>query len=138
MVLDALAEPRDLEDCARISAEISVALAQACLTHAQARVNTAGRKTPSVACCWFLFGAAARGELLSPTFPGVAAVYRDSDGTSATEVHEYFAAVASAAHEWLSRCGVFPSDSAGNEWWMAHQSALRMETLLRGNNFQAD
>ena len=58
----------DVDDCARIGTEVATALAEACLTHAHNRV--ASRSIDSAApWCWFLFGAAARGELLDTRVP---------------------------------------------------------------------
>ena len=111
VILDALADPHDIDDCARMGTEVSAAFAESCLRYAHDRAIAAGISPPSGHWCWFQFGAAARGESIGGDFPSIAAVYEDS-GTRCTE---YFDAVSQAMRAWLSDCGL---PSPATEWFL--------------------
>ncbi len=78
LILGALAQPRDVDDCCRIESAMVDALASACFRLAQGKVLAAGHHPSTVPCCWFSFGESARGDALDLKPPAIAAVYDDS------------------------------------------------------------
>ncbi|MBK5292025.1 MAG: hypothetical protein JJE04_10155 [Acidobacteriia bacterium] len=70
------------------------ALAEACIRLAGEDIQTAGIAAARVPYCWVLFGASARGDLLGPELPTIAAVYEDSGEAFQPEDSIYFAALA--------------------------------------------
>jgi CBS domain-containing protein len=113
LVLDGLAQPLDIDYCSRIGSEIIAALAGACIRSATTQVVSNGIKPPRAACCWVMFGASARGELLMPALPSIAAIYDDSGSSEEAfrpEDNIYFAAVAAEIPGWFRACGLASGD----------------------------
>jgi len=106
LVLDALAQPSDVDDCSFIGTEAGAAVADACIRLASAQVLAAGIDPPSVPYCWVMFGASARGELLSPAPATIAAVYDDSNQAFQPADSLYFAAVAGETLGWFHAFGL--------------------------------
>ena len=106
LVLDGLAQPRDIDDCCRIGAEVIAALAEACIRLAAERVLAAGVDPPGAPCCWLLFGESARGHRLEPGLPTIAAVYDDSAEGCRPEDSVYFTALAGETLAWFHACGL--------------------------------
>jgi CBS domain-containing protein len=106
LVLDALAQPSDIDDCRQIGTEVIAAIAEACIRLAGAQVMAAGIDPPAAPYCWVMFGASARGELLSPAPATIAAVYDDSDGAFQPADSLYFAAVAGETLGWFHALGL--------------------------------
>ena len=52
MVLNALGELRDVDDCCRLGTAITVAIAESCLARAESRVHASGLTAPTVPSCW--------------------------------------------------------------------------------------
>lgn len=90
----ALAQPQDIDGCARFGARVVAAVAEACIRVAAQRLAAAGISEPVVPWCWVLFGTSARGDLLGPEFPAIAAVYDDSHPLFQASDSIYFAALA--------------------------------------------
>ena len=106
LVLDALAQPADVDDCCQLGSEITAALANACVRLASAQVLQAGIDPPNAPCCWVMFGGAARGELMVPAHATIAAVYDDSSEDFTPEDSAYFAAVAGETEAWFHAFGL--------------------------------
>ncbi len=108
-----LAQPRDIDDCCLIGAEAVVALAEACIRLADGTVRAAGVGAARAPYCWVMSGGSARGDLLGPEFPTIAAVWDDSDGAFAAEDSVYFAALAGETETWFHALGL---SGAGLDW----------------------
>jgi CBS domain-containing protein len=113
LLLDALAQPLDVDDGGRIGTEVVSALANACIRLACAQVLAAGIDPPATPSCWVMFGVSARGELLRPELATIAAVYDDSNEAGKPEDSIYFAAVAGETLAWFHACGLV---DAGLPW----------------------
>lgn len=113
LVLEALAQPQDVEDCGRICAEFTAAVGECAIGLSQRALLDGGRQLPAVPYCWLLFGAAARGEVLVPAAPSIATVYDDSHHAFRTEDASYFSAVTAEAIALFERCGL----KNKNSWW---------------------
>ena len=113
LVLEGLAQPLDVDDCCRIGSELVAAAAEACIRLASADILAAGIDLPRAAFCWVMFGESARGDLLRPALPTIAAVYDDSDAASGPGDSMYFAAVAGETISWFHACGL---DGSGLFW----------------------
>jgi signal-transduction protein with cAMP-binding, CBS, and nucleotidyltransferase domain len=107
---DGLAQPHDIDDCCRIGAEAQKAMAEACVRLAEAGVRASGIEAAKVPHCRVLFGRAARGGLLAPEFPALAAVYGDG---SAPEDDAWFAALAGETDARFDAIGI---SGAGFDW----------------------
>ena len=129
VVLDALAEPRDVDDCAHIGTEIATALAETCLTQAHNQVSAAGVNAPAVPWCWFMLGATARGELLESGFPAIAAAYDDTVEDLGLECSEYFDKVTEATLTWLRECGVTSANSGQSAWSLSYKPLSEWKRL---------
>jgi signal-transduction protein with cAMP-binding, CBS, and nucleotidyltransferase domain len=112
LVLEALAQPHDVDDCSLIGTEVIGALADACTRLAGNNVLSSGIDPPEAASCWLMFGASARGDLLEPQFPQIAAAYDDSACSAHSEDSLYFAALAGEAAAWFHGCGL-----TGPDWF---------------------
>ena len=130
VVLDALAEPHDVDDCARIGTEIATALAEACLAQAHSQVSALGVSPPAVPWCWFMFGAVARGELVEPGFPAVGAAYDDSADGATSEHNEYFDRVTEATLTWLQECRVTGVNSSQPAWSLSYKPLSEWKRLF--------
>lgn len=100
-VSDALAQPRDIEDCCRISREVVAAVSDASIRHAGREVRAAGIAAPDVPYCLAMFGKLARGDEPGTGLPAIAAVYDDAGGEPA---RKYFGALASAIASKIDAC----------------------------------
>jgi len=105
LVVEALAQPRDVEDCCRISAEVSAAAAEACVRMAERNVVAAGIAKAAEPYCLVLFGTSARGDLLGAGLPTVAAVYDDSDKALRPEDQLFFLVLAGELATQMHACG---------------------------------
>lgn len=105
LVVDGLAQPQDVDDCCRISAEMAAAAAQACIRVAERRVAAAGIGRARVPYSLVLFGAAARGDLLGTGLPTIAAVYDDCDEALGPSDSLYFMVLAGEMATRLHACG---------------------------------
>jgi signal-transduction protein with cAMP-binding, CBS, and nucleotidyltransferase domain len=113
LVLEALAQPSDVDDCCRIGTEMVAAAADACIRLAGAGILAAGIDPPAAPFCWVMFGESARGDLLTPLAPTIAVVYDDRDAASGPEDSIYFAAVAGETLSWFHAGGL---DGPGLCW----------------------
>ncbi len=114
LVLDALAQPRDVDDCCRLNAEVLSAAAEACIRLAEEDVKASGIDTPPpIPYCWAMFGASARADLMQPCLPTIAAIYDDSDNAVEIAHTIYFAAVAGETLSRLYNCGLIGT----NTYW---------------------
>jgi CBS domain-containing protein len=112
MVLDALAQPRDVDDCRLMASEAGTALAGACIRLARTEVLAAGLEPPGASHCWVNFGASVRGDLLATTLPVIAAVYDDSSDRCAPQDSMYFAALVGQTMAAFHACGLSGADIA--------------------------
>lgn len=106
MIVDGLAQPSDLDDCSFICFEVVKAIADACIGMARVSVEAAGIPPPGVPCCFALFGAVARADMVTPTTPAIAVVYDDAEETITLEDHMYFVALAGEIAMHLHECGI--------------------------------
>lgn len=113
LVLEGLAQPLDVDDCCCIGTEVVAATAEACIRLAGVDILAAGIDPPGAPFCWVMFGESARGELLRPALPTIAAVYDDSDEACRPGDSMYFAAVAGETLAWFHDCGW---DSSAVPW----------------------
>ncbi len=113
MIRDGVAQPQDIDDCCSIGTEVVAALADACIRLADGDVRAAGIETARVSHCWMMFGASARGDLLAPELPTIAAIYDDADDAFHPEDSIYFAALAG---ETAARLHGFGLSSAVLDW----------------------
>ena len=60
LVLEALAQPLDVDDCCRIGTEVVVAAAEACIRLAGADILAARIDPAAAPFCWVMFGKSAR------------------------------------------------------------------------------
>jgi signal-transduction protein with cAMP-binding, CBS, and nucleotidyltransferase domain len=112
-ILEGLAQPRDVDDCCRIGTSIVAAVAEACIRLAGADIRAAGIEPPGAPFCWVMFGHSARGDLLCPALPTIAAVYDDAADAFLPGDSMYFAAVAGETLAWFHDCGW---DSSAVPW----------------------
>ncbi len=113
MIRDGVAQPQDIDDCCSIGTEVVAALADACIRLADGDVRAAGIETAKVSHCWMMFGASARGDLLAPELPTIAAIYDDADDAFHPEDSIYFAALAG---ETAARLHGFGLSGAVLDW----------------------
>ncbi len=106
LLMDAVSRPGDVRNVSRIALEFHAALAETCIRLASAEVIAMGFDPPSVPFCWLAFGQEARGDMILPAFPQLAAVYDDSDGDGGSEPAAYFAALTGRSAVWLRKCGL--------------------------------
>ncbi len=112
MVASALAQPYDVDDCARMGSALTAAAAETCVR----RSSEAARA--GVARGWLSFGSLARGEMLRASSPSIAAVYDDelaSDRNGAGDA---------ACAQWLDECGLGSGLQTGrsfSEWQRLYQ-----------------
>jgi CBS domain-containing protein len=110
LVRDGVAQPQDVDDCCRIGTEVVAALTDACIRLADGDVQAAGIDAARVPHCWVMFGASARGDLLTPEIPTIAAVYDDTDPNFHAEDSIYFAALAGETAARLHAFGLPGAD----------------------------
>ena len=113
LVMDGLAQPHDIDDCCQIGAVTIAAVADACIRLARAGVLESGIDPPAEPSCWAMFGASARGDLLTPGLPTIAPVYDDSAAGYRPEDSVFFAALAGETGAWFHACGL---DGEGWSW----------------------
>jgi CBS domain-containing protein len=106
MIVDGLAQPSDLDDCSLLGVEVVKAIADASIGMAKVSVENAGIPPPSVPCCFALFGAVPRGDMVAPTTPAIAVVYDDAEESITLEDHMYFVALAGEIGLHLHECGI--------------------------------
>lgn len=106
-----LAQPSDIDDCCIIGHEVIAAAADACIRLAHIAVTDAGMDAAEVPYCWVVFGASARGELLEPGLPRLAAVYDDSDEALSETDILYFTALAGETEARFRELGFATSES---------------------------
>jgi CBS domain-containing protein len=106
MIVDGLAQPSDLDDCSVLGVEVVKAIADACISMALLTVETAGIPPPGVPCCFVLFGAVARADMVAPTVPAIAVVYDDAEEKITSQDHMYFVALAGEIGAKLHECGI--------------------------------
>ena len=128
LVLAALAQPHDIDDCCRIAAHVLGALTGACIRLAHKDLAAHGIDPTALASCWLLFGSAARGDQLEVRLPAVAAVYDDSAGGLRTEDSIHFTALAGETAAWLHRCGL---DGAEWRWPEGSQPSMPLSEWRR-------
>ncbi|HEY3443428.1 MAG TPA: putative nucleotidyltransferase substrate binding domain-containing protein [Paludibaculum sp.] len=105
LVVEGLAQPRDVDDCCRISAKLAAATAEACVRMAERNVAASGIAAARVPYCLVLFGTSARGDLLGAALPTVAAVYDDADDALRPEDQLYFLVLAGELATQMHACG---------------------------------
>ena len=110
LLRDGLAQPQDVDDCCRIGTEVVAALADACIRLADGDVRAAGIDAAKVPHCWVMFGASARGDLLAPEIPTIAAIYDDAGEAFHAEDSVYFAALAGETAARLHAFGLPGAD----------------------------
>jgi len=113
LLREGLAQPQDVDDCCRIGTEVISALADACIRLADDDVRAAGIDAPKVPHCWVMFGASARGDLLAPEIPTIAAIYDDAGEAFHAGDSVYFAALAG---ETVARLHAFGLPGADFYW----------------------
>ncbi len=106
MIVDGLAQPSDLDDCSVLGVEVVKAIADACIGMANSSVEDAGIPPPGVPCCFVLFGAVARADMVAPTVPAIAVVYDDAEEKITSQDHMYFVALAGEIGAKLHECGI--------------------------------
>jgi signal-transduction protein with cAMP-binding, CBS, and nucleotidyltransferase domain len=134
LVRDALAQPQDVDDCCRINLEVIAAVADACIRLAASDVRAEGIAAPETPYCWVLFGASARGDLLRPELPTIAAIHDDSDGAALLGDSLYFAVLAGKAAArfhalGLSGPGLHWPEGAGPSMPLSEWKRLYSETI---------
>ncbi|HEY4362452.1 MAG TPA: putative nucleotidyltransferase substrate binding domain-containing protein [Bryobacteraceae bacterium] len=105
MILEGLAHPSDVDDCAAIATEMAAAATAACIRFAQQDVVAAGIEAPESRFCWLAFGTLARGEMLRLAPPRIGVVFDDGGLADATDATMYFNAVAGQVGAWFQACG---------------------------------
>lgn len=106
LVLDALAKPADVDDCARMATEFVAAATTACVRLAEQDAAEAGFVLPDARFAWFAYGALARGELLRFVPPKVGVVFDDGPLGDPTQASIYGTIVAGRVADWLHKCGL--------------------------------
>jgi signal-transduction protein with cAMP-binding, CBS, and nucleotidyltransferase domain len=102
----ALAEAHDIDDCCRLTKAGLQAIASACIRLAAEEAQASGLLTPSLPFCWICFGDAARGDLMQPSFPTIAAIYDDLHPLYNPADRKYFLVVAEKVAHWLQESGL--------------------------------
>jgi signal-transduction protein with cAMP-binding, CBS, and nucleotidyltransferase domain len=106
MVLDGLARPADVDDCARMATQLVSAATAACIRLAEQDAQAAGIERPKGRMAWFAYGTLARGELLRLIPPKVGVVFDDTRLGETTAASIYGTVVAGRVSDWLHRCGL--------------------------------
>jgi CBS domain-containing protein len=128
LILEGLAQPRDIDDCCRIGTEVMAALSEACIRLAHKNVTAAGIDPPRTPYCWLLFGESARCDLLEPQLPTIAAVYDDSKEGLRSEDSMYFTALAGDTLAWFQECGL---SGPGLDWPEGSQPCMPLSEWRR-------
>jgi CBS domain-containing protein len=105
LVIEALAQPQDIDDCCQLGTEVTGAFSEACIRQAHENVTAAGVEPARVPYCWLLFGESARGDGTGPGLPILATVYDDSKGLHSQD-SMYFTALAGETMERFQACGL--------------------------------
>ena len=105
MILDGLAHPSDVDDCAAIATEMAAAATATCIRFAHEDAVSAGIEAPDARFCWLAFGTLARGEILRLAPPRVGVVYDDAELADDTGATLYFNAVAGQVGAWFQAWG---------------------------------
>jgi signal-transduction protein with cAMP-binding, CBS, and nucleotidyltransferase domain len=106
MVLEALARPSDVDDCARMATQLVSAATAACIRLAEQDALAAGIERPEAPMAWFAYGTLARGELLRLIPPKVGVVFNDTGFGDTSSASIYGSVVAGRASDWLHHCGL--------------------------------
>ena len=128
MVVDGLAQPRDVDDCCRMSSEVVEAAAEACIRLAERNVAAAGIARANAPYCVVMFGTSARGDLLGPGLPTIAAVYDDSDEALRPEDRLYFLVLAGEMATQFHACG---AEGPALEWPEGAQPSMPLSEWKR-------
>ncbi len=105
MVVGGLVQPGDVDDCARMGSAMVAATAESCIRLSGG--NAGGARG------WLAFGRLARGEMLRPSSPMIAAVYDDAHPPAER------GAEADRCAAWLEACGLGSGTHPGmslSEW----------------------
>ena len=105
MVLSALAQPSDVDDCARMGSAMVATTVETCI-----RLS---REDKISARGWLAFGKLARGEMMRPSSPMIAVVLDDAHPAGER------VAAADRCAAWLEACGLGSGTHPGvslNEW----------------------
>jgi CBS domain-containing protein len=102
LTFSALAQPTDIDDCCRISLEFAMALAEASIRLANREQAQAATAIASVAHCWILLGASARGDLVGGQVPTLGVIFADS---AAGYTADHFKAVTESATALMRSMG---------------------------------
>lgn len=106
LVLDALAQAADVDDCSRMATEFVAAATAACIRLAENDAADAGFTPPNARLAWFAYGPLARGELLRFVPPKVGVVFDDQPLGDPTTASIYGTVVAGRVSDWLHECGL--------------------------------
>jgi CBS domain-containing protein len=128
VMLAALADPRDIDDCTTIAGHLVAALAEACIRLTGEELRAAGLTAPAVPFCWVLFGSAARGDLLQAELPTIAAIYDDTHPAFRPTDSFYFAALAGETASRFHSCGI---DGPGADWPERAQPSMPLSEWKR-------
>jgi len=128
MLYDALARPGDAGDCSHIASQFQAAVTETCIKCADAEVEASGFNRPDVRSCWLSFGSAARGDLIRPSFPCLAAVYDDSEAGPGREAAAYFATLTGRSAAWFRECGL---EGPGMVWPEGAHSCMPLSEWKR-------
>jgi CBS domain-containing protein len=128
LMLAALADPQDIDDCTTIGAHLVAALADACIRLTGNELRAAGLTPPAVPFCWVLFGAAARCDLLHAELPTIAAIYDDTHAAFRPTDSFYFTALAGETASRFHACGV---DGPGAYWPRRAQPSMPLSEWKR-------
>jgi signal-transduction protein with cAMP-binding, CBS, and nucleotidyltransferase domain len=117
MVVDAVGQPTDVDDCRRLGAAVTKAIAESCIRQAEQRVKAAGLQAPSGRHCWVMWGASGRGDRVRPGAPNVAVIHEEGD-------EEWYAAMAMSVAGKLISSGTAISDPS---WPHGFQRSMSVE-----------
>jgi signal-transduction protein with cAMP-binding, CBS, and nucleotidyltransferase domain len=106
LVEDALAQPRDVDECCLFGAEVLAALADACTRLAAAELAESGFPAPAAAHAWVAFGSSARHDATRAVTPTLAAIYDDTAPSAGEMDAAYFTALAGQTAAWFEAFGL--------------------------------
>jgi signal-transduction protein with cAMP-binding, CBS, and nucleotidyltransferase domain len=117
MVVDAVGQPSDVEDCRTMGSAVTRSVAVACIRQAERRVGEAGLRTPAGRHCWVMWGSSGRGDHVRPHAPKLAVIHEEGD-------EEWFAAMAMSVAGKLISSGTAISDPS---WPHGFQRSMSVE-----------
>lgn len=126
LVEEALAQPRDVDECCLFGGEALAALASSSIRLAAAEIEESGLTRPATPHAWIAFDGSARHDATRPVAPTLAAVYDDTSPDASEMDALYFTALAGQTVAWLDAFGI-----AGTAWPAGAQPGMPLSEWLR-------